>query len=171
MTRKSRANSLEKRCEDLKLLRCLIRPSLRHEKHIECLLIGFFFPLKKEHLSTLRRSWEDGNCRDGDSCGWARPTTISAVRLGAHGSSGRHSLRSLLPCGFGLGDRTTSSLVSFGLGDGIRDDLAACAFISGKLTLGIDLTFADVENAWACSDGLKLRVAARAKRWLRSRVI
>ena len=25
--------SLEKRCEDLKLLRCLIRPSLRHEKH------------------------------------------------------------------------------------------------------------------------------------------
>ena len=24
---------LRKRCEDLKLLRCLIRPSLRHEKH------------------------------------------------------------------------------------------------------------------------------------------
>ncbi len=25
--------ALEKRCEDLKLLRCLIRPSLRHEEH------------------------------------------------------------------------------------------------------------------------------------------
>jgi hypothetical protein len=29
----NRVNPLEKRCEDLKLLRCLIRPSLRHEKH------------------------------------------------------------------------------------------------------------------------------------------
>ena len=26
-------NYLRKRCEDLKLLRCLLRPSLRHEKH------------------------------------------------------------------------------------------------------------------------------------------
>ena len=30
-----------------------------------------FFPQKKEHLSALGRSWEDGICRDGDSCGWA----------------------------------------------------------------------------------------------------
>ncbi len=33
VTRQNRVNPLEKRCEDLKLLRCLIRPSLRHEKH------------------------------------------------------------------------------------------------------------------------------------------
>jgi hypothetical protein len=32
VTRQNRVNPLEKRCEDLKLLRCLIRPSLRHEK-------------------------------------------------------------------------------------------------------------------------------------------
>ncbi len=32
MTRQNRVNPLEERCEDLKLLRCLIRPSLRHEK-------------------------------------------------------------------------------------------------------------------------------------------
>ncbi len=32
VTRRNRVNPLEKRCEDLKLLRCLIRPSLRHEK-------------------------------------------------------------------------------------------------------------------------------------------
>jgi hypothetical protein len=33
VTQRNRVNPLEKRCEDLKLLRCLIRPSLRHEKH------------------------------------------------------------------------------------------------------------------------------------------
>jgi hypothetical protein len=33
VTRRNRVNPLEKRCEDLKLLRCLIRTSLRHEKH------------------------------------------------------------------------------------------------------------------------------------------
>ncbi len=33
VTRQNRVNPLEKRCEDLKLLRYLIRPSLRHEKH------------------------------------------------------------------------------------------------------------------------------------------
>ncbi len=37
-----------------------------------------FFPVK-EYLSALRRSWDDGNCRDGDSCGWAM-TTVSANR-------------------------------------------------------------------------------------------
>ncbi len=33
LTRQNRVNPLEKRCEDLKLLRYLIRASLRHEKH------------------------------------------------------------------------------------------------------------------------------------------
>ncbi len=33
VTRQNRVNPLEKRCEDLKLLRCLISPSPRHEKH------------------------------------------------------------------------------------------------------------------------------------------
>ena len=32
VTRQNRGVHLRKRCEDLKLLRCLIRPSLRHEK-------------------------------------------------------------------------------------------------------------------------------------------
>ena len=32
VTRQNRGSPLEERCEDLKLLRCLIRPSLRHEK-------------------------------------------------------------------------------------------------------------------------------------------
>ena len=32
VTRQNRAVHLRKRCEDLKLLRCLIRPSLSHEK-------------------------------------------------------------------------------------------------------------------------------------------
>jgi hypothetical protein len=33
MTRQNRVSPLEKRCEDFKLLRCLIRPSLKYEKH------------------------------------------------------------------------------------------------------------------------------------------
>ncbi len=33
VTRQNRDVHLRKRCEDLKLLRCLISPSLRHEKH------------------------------------------------------------------------------------------------------------------------------------------
>ncbi len=33
MTNENRGTTWEERCEDLKLLRCLIRPSLRHEKH------------------------------------------------------------------------------------------------------------------------------------------
>ncbi len=33
VTRQNRVNPLEKRCEDLKLLRCLIRTSLRHEQY------------------------------------------------------------------------------------------------------------------------------------------
>jgi hypothetical protein len=57
-----------------------------------------FFPLKKEHLSDLRRSWEDGNCRDGDCCGWVRGTSMSETRL--------RKCHCLLPFGFGLEDRT-----------------------------------------------------------------
>ena len=33
MTRENRGYHFEKRCGDLHLLRCLLRPSLRHEKH------------------------------------------------------------------------------------------------------------------------------------------
>ena len=33
VTRQNRGVHLRKRCEDLKLLRCLIRPNLRHENH------------------------------------------------------------------------------------------------------------------------------------------
>jgi hypothetical protein len=66
-----------------------------------------FFPLQKEHLSAVRRSWEDGNCHNGGSCGWARPTTISATRLGARRSKDRHLLWSVLSFGFGLGGHAT----------------------------------------------------------------
>jgi hypothetical protein len=101
-----------------------------------------FFALQKEWvqmlllLSTLRRSWEDGNCHDGGSYGWARPTTISATLLGTLRIRDRH----------------------------LQQELAASAFVRGKLTVGIDLTFEDVENACACNDGFKIRVAGASKR-------
>jgi hypothetical protein len=44
-----------------------------------------FCPLKKEHWIVLGRSWDCGNCHDGDSCRWAIPT-ISASALRAGGS-------------------------------------------------------------------------------------
>jgi hypothetical protein len=49
------------------------------------------------------------------------------------------------------------------VGDGLGDQLAASAFVSGQLTIGVDLAFEDVENAWACSDRFKFRVAATSK--------
>jgi hypothetical protein len=49
------------------------------------------------------------------------------------------------------------------LGDGLGDQLAASAFVSGKLTIGVNLAFEDVENAWACSDRFKFRVATTSK--------
>ena len=47
-----------------------------------------------------------------------------------------------------------------------KDELAASAFVRGKLTVGIDLTFEgteDVQNAWAYSDGFKIRVKRASK--------
>jgi hypothetical protein len=62
---------------------------------------GFsFFPIQKEHLSAVRRSWEDGKCHDGDSYGWSRTTTISATRLRARRNNDRHFLWSALLLGF-----------------------------------------------------------------------
>ena len=43
------------------------------------------------------------------------------------------------------------------------DEFVTSAFVSGKLTVGIALTFEDVENAWAYSDGFKLRVPGTSK--------
>ncbi len=105
-----------------------------------------FFPLKKEHASALRRSWDDGNCRDGGSCGWTVFTTTSAPCLRTRGNSGLHLLRRLLPFGFGLGGRATCTPVYFGRSDRLGNKLVASAFVRGKLTIGIDLTFEDVEN-------------------------
>jgi hypothetical protein len=36
------------------------------------------FPLKKEHLSVLTRSWDDGNCHNGDR----QSVLVTAVGLG-----------------------------------------------------------------------------------------
>ena len=94
---------------------------------------------------------------------------MSAARLRVCGSSGRHLLRRLLPFGFGPGGRATCTPVCFGLGlgDGLGDQLAASAFVSGKLTVGIDLALEDVENAGARSNRFSSSgLRARAKRRL-----
>jgi hypothetical protein len=75
--------------------------------------VNSFCPLKKEHWSALGRSWDCGNCRDGDSCGWAMPT-IFASALRADGSRDRNHLllRHLL---FGLDSPDCAALTSVGL--------------------------------------------------------
>ena len=66
-----------------------------------------FFPLKKEPLSALRRSWDCDNCRDGGSCGWAMPTISADCTLGTRGSRG-HSHLLLWNVFFGLGGPDSS---------------------------------------------------------------
>jgi hypothetical protein len=49
-----------------------------------------FFPLKKEHLSALRRSWEDGDCRDGGGqlrVGDGSPPFLRSAPWGRAGST------------------------------------------------------------------------------------
>jgi hypothetical protein len=46
---------------------------------------------------------------------------------------------------------------------GLSDELASSVFVSGQQTVGIELTFQGVENAWSCSDGFKFRVAVAIK--------
>jgi hypothetical protein len=57
VTRQNRVNPLEKRFEDLKFLRCLIRPSLRHEKDR-----SFLF----SRLDLLKRTDPDEAVRNTD---------------------------------------------------------------------------------------------------------
>jgi hypothetical protein len=45
----------------------------------------------------------------------------------------------------------------------VGDELAASAFVNGKLTVGIDLTFEDVENVGTRSDEVQLRVAVASE--------
>ena len=47
--------------------------------------------------------------------------------------------------------------------DGLGDELAASAFVNGKLTIGIDLTLEDVENAGTRCNRFQLRVAGASE--------
>jgi hypothetical protein len=46
----------------------------------------------------------------------------------------------------------------------LQHELPASAFVSGKLTVDIDLTFEDVENACVSNDGFNIRVTVASKR-------
>jgi hypothetical protein len=57
VTRQNRVNTCEERCEDFKLLRCLIRPNLRHKNHR-----SFLF----SRLDLLNRTDPDETVRNAD---------------------------------------------------------------------------------------------------------
>ncbi len=110
-----------------------------------------FCPLEKDHWSALGRSWDCGNCRDGDSCGWAMPT-ISASALRAVGSKGRsHLLLGRLL--FGLGSPSSASITPVGLVRHHRlgNELSAITLVDTCFTVGVDLTLVVVVDAGTCS--------------------
>ncbi len=88
-------------------------------------------------MSTLRRSWDDDSCHNGDSCWWARPTTSAS---GARRSSGRNPLlmRHLL---FSLGGPDGTSVAPIGLGCDHRlgNELPVVALVDACLVINIDL--------------------------------
>ncbi len=56
VTRQDRVNPIEKRCEDLKLLQCLINPSLRHEKHRSFLFIRLDLLKRTDPVESVRNT-------------------------------------------------------------------------------------------------------------------
>ncbi len=106
-----------------------------------------FCPLKKEHWSVLGCSWDYGNRRNGDSCGWAMPT-ISASALRAVGSKGRsHLLLGRLL--FGLGSPNSADVTPVGLVRHRRlgNELSAIALVDACFTVGVDLMLVVVVDA------------------------
>ena len=51
-----------------------------------------------------------------------------------------------LSLGFDLGVRAACSPVCFDLSGGLGDEIAAIAFVRGKFTEDVDLTFKDIEK-------------------------
>ena len=117
-----------------------------------------FFPLKKEHLSALGRSWDCSNCRDGDSCGWAMPT-IFASALRADGCRGRNHLllRYLL---FGLDGPVSAAFTPVGLGRGgqLGNELSTMTLVDTCFAVGVDLALVVVVDAGTCSDAFVVGV-------------
>ena len=88
-------------------------------------------------MSTLRRSWDDGSCPNGDSCWWASPTTSN--RETRRNSDRSHLLmRHLL---FSLGGPGGTSVAPVGLGRDHRlgNELPAVELVDVCLTISIDL--------------------------------
>jgi hypothetical protein len=104
-----------------------------------------FFPMKKEHVSTLRRSWEGDNCPDECSCRWALSRTTSAPCMRARVSRDHNHLllRRLL---FGLSSPGSTAFASFSRGrsDRLRNELLGIALVSVCFSERIDLTLVDV---------------------------
>jgi hypothetical protein len=88
-----------------------------------------FFPLKKEHLSALRRSWDSGNCRDGDNCGWEMPTISAAGTLRVGGRKDRrHLLLWHLLFGFGVPESAAFATVGLGRGGRVGNEVSTSRF-------------------------------------------
>ena len=119
-----------------------------------------FFPLKKEHASALRRSWDEGNCHRWGRCRWT-DTTVSAPCIGPLGSSCRRQLLlvRLLMFGFSSPGSVPCTPVGFDLNDSLGDELAAVAFVRSELPVSTDLPFEKVEDSRTCSEGFVIRVA------------
>ena len=119
-----------------------------------------FFPLKKEHASALRRSWDEGNCHRWGRCRWT-DATVSATCIGTRGSNCRSHLLlgRLLIFGLSSPDSAACTPVGFDLDEGLGDELAAIAFVGSQFAVSIDLSFEKVEDSRTHSEGFVIRVA------------
>ena len=102
--------------------------------------LSSFFPLKKEHASALRRSWEGDNCRDESSCNWALSRTPSAPCMRARVSSD-HSHLQLWLLLFWLSSPGSTAFAPFsrGLSDRLGNELLGIALVAACFAERIDL--------------------------------
>ena len=100
-----------------------------------------FFPLKKEHASVLRRSWEDDNCRDGGSYRWALSRTPSAPCMRVRVSSD-HSHLLMWRLIFGLNSPGSTDFAPFSRGrnDRLGNEVLVITLVAACFTERIDLT-------------------------------
>ena len=99
-------------------------------------------------MSVIRRSWDDGNCHDGDRYRWSRPTTPASGTRRSRDRS--HLLMRRLLFSFGGPDRTSVAPIGLGRGHRLGNELPAVALVDTCLVIIIDLSLVVVVDARTC---------------------
>jgi hypothetical protein len=110
--------------------------------------LSSFCPLKKEHASALRRSWEDDNCPDGGSCRWVLSRTTSAPCMRPRVSSDHsHLLVRRLLFWIDIPGSTAFAPFSRRRRDRLGNELLGIALVAACFAERIDLTLVVVVDS------------------------